>query len=161
MVCAGDGHLYDFERNDFSLKKVMKKVFLLFLIFAVFAFTSCQKAMINDSVSAQSKVKTEIKQVSVEETNEAVKNGNVQFIDVRTAAEYESGHAPKSLNLPLNNLEAELAKLDKDKPVYLICQTGRRSQIGAEILQKADFKELYNVRGGTVAWVSAELLLEK
>ncbi len=86
---------------------------------------------------------------------------SVQFVDVRTVEEYKSGHAPKAVNLPLEELENALAKLDKDKPVYVICQTGRRSQKGAEILNQAGFKEVYNVTGGTSAWTSANLPLEK
>ncbi len=136
----------------------MKKnrfMLLICSILSAFFAISCQNA--ETSLTA----KNEIKQISVQETNEAVKAGTVQFIDVRTVEEYQSGHAPKAVNMPLDNLGAEIAKLDKNKPVYLICQTGRRSQIGAEMLQKAEFKEIYNVKGGTSAWTSANLPLEK
>jgi rhodanese-related sulfurtransferase len=123
----------------------MKILFTLILILTVSVLTACQ----------------EIKQVSVEQTNEAVTKQNVQFIDVRTVEEYKSGHAAKAVSLPLDGLEKELAELDKNKPVYVICQTGRRSQKGAEVLKRAGFTEVYNVTGGTSAWTSAELPLEK
>jgi rhodanese-related sulfurtransferase len=123
----------------------MKLLFILAMFFSLLA--ACQKA--------------EVGQVSVEQANEATAKNNVQFVDVRTAEEYQSGHAPKAVNLPLEGLENDLARLDKDKPVYVICQTGRRSQKGAEVLHQAGFREVYNVAGGTSAWTAANLPLEK
>lgn len=135
------------------MKKKLK-LLICTVISAVFA-VSCQQSQ------TPATAKNEIKQVSVQETSEAVKSENVQFIDVRTVEEYQSGHAPKAVNMPLDNLGAELAKLDNEKPVYVICQTGRRSQIAAELMQKNGFTQLYNVKGGTSAWSSANLPLEK
>lgn len=110
---------------------------------------------------AFARLAAEIKQVSVEAANEAVNKENVQFIDVRTAEEYKRSHAPKAVNMPLDGFEKESTKLAKEKPVYLICQSGRRSQKAAEILKNADFKEIYNVSGGTTAWRAANLPLEQ
>lgn len=127
-----------------------------FLFIAAFAL-SCQSS----STTTATNQSGEIKQVTVQETSEAVKKENVQFIDVRTPEEYAGGHAPKVVNYPLDKIETDLAKLDKNKPVYVICQTGRRSQKAAESLQKAGFKEIYNVKGGTGEWISAGLPTEK
>lgn len=83
------------------------------------------------------------------------------LFDVRTTEEYAAGHAGKASNFPLDALDKDLCALDKGKPVYVICQTGRRGQIGAEILQKAGFTDIYNISGGTSAWVSAGFQTEK
>lgn len=138
----------------------MRYLALILVLFAV-AFAACQSAATVDSTAVKSVSTAEIKQISVQEASEAVKAANVQFVDVRTPEEYKSGHAPKALNMPLDGFEKELAKLDKDKPVYLICQTGRRSQKAAEMLQSSDFKTIYNITGGTSAWTTANLPLEK
>lgn len=130
----------------------MKTIFSLSLIFALVVFAVCQNIALS---------RTGIKQVSVEQAKQAVEKANEQFIDVRTVEEYKNGHAAKAVNMPLGGLEKELAKLDKNKPVYVICQTGRRSQKGAEIMEKAGFKEIYNVEGGTSAWTKAGLPVEK
>lgn len=132
---------------------------LFTLILSIFAFSACQTA--STEKASDIIAKNEIKQVSVGEAKQAVDEKNAQFIDVRTDAEYAGGHAPKAANFPLDALEKDLTKLDKDKPVYLICQTGRRSRKGAEILQKAGFKEIYNIQGGTSAWIDAGLPTEK
>ena len=126
----------------------------LLLIFALTFFTACQQQ------SVKVETKNEIKQISVNEAKTAVESDNVQFIDVRTDAEYKGGHAPKAVNFPLDTLEQDLTKLDRSKPVYVICETGRRSQIGAETLQKNGFKDIYNIEGGTSAWRKADLPIE-
>ena len=140
----------------------MKMTIFFTLILSIFAFSACQTATTqkaeNPSVGNAS---GEIKQITVTEAKQVVDAKEVQFIDVRTDAEYAGGHAPKAVNFPLDALGTELSKLDKDKPVYLICQTGRRSQKGAEILQKAGFKDIYNIEGGTSAWIDAGLPTEK
>ena len=133
----------------------------LTLILSIFAFSACQSASTGKATNAARVSQTDIKQISVDEAKNTVDAKNAQFIDVRTEAEYAGGHAPKAINFPLDALETGLSKLDKDKPVYLICQTGRRSQKGAEILQKAGFTDIYNVQGGTSAWVDAGFPTEK
>ena len=130
------------------------QITVLLIAFAAI-FAGCQKTVVNETAA------NDIKQISVAETQTAVKSKDAQFIDVRTDAEYKSGHASQTVNLPLDSLEKDLAKLDKEKPVYVICQTGRRSQKGAELLQKNGFKEIYNVEGGTTAWTNAGLPLDK
>lgn len=144
----------------------MKTTLFLTLILSIFGITGCRTASsekVSDkaapSVESQQQ---EIKQVSVAEAKTAIdEKKDAQFIDVRTVEEYDSGHAPKAVNMPLDSLENNLAKLDQDKPVYVICQTGRRSQKGSEILQKSGFKDIYNIKGGTSEWISAGLPTEK
>jgi rhodanese-related sulfurtransferase len=130
----------------------MKKVLGFALIFTASFFAAC-----GNSASEP----TKIKQASIEQVKLAVDDNKMQFIDVRTVDEYISGHAPKAVNIPLDNFDKELAKLDKDKPVYLICESGRRSQKAAEMLEKANFKEIYNVTDGTAGWKDAGMPIEK
>jgi rhodanese-related sulfurtransferase len=126
-------------------------IFLISLFFLLFS-TGCET-----HVSTQGK----IKQISVFDTYNSLSGKEWQFIDVRSESEFADGHAVKTINFPLDKIEKDFAKLDKSKPVYIICQTGRRSQKAAEILEKQGFNELYNVIGGTTAWISANLPTEK
>ncbi len=139
----------------------MKFVFLISLIFTVAGFSACQNAAKDETISVQNESQTEIKQVSVTEAKPLVEKPDVQFIDVRTPEEYKGGHAPKAENFPLDKLENLIAKLDKEKPVYIICETGRRSQKGAEILKKNGFTDLTNIQGGTSGWIAAGFATEK
>lgn len=140
----------------------MKMTILFTLILSIFAVSACQTALTETASNAPaSAAQSEIKQISVEQAKNVAGAKDTQFIDVRTSEEYAGGHAPKAANFPLDALEKDLAKLDKDQSVYVICQTGRRSQKGAEILQKAGFKNIYNINGGTSAWESAGYPVEK
>ena len=97
-----------------------------------------------------------VKQITVEEMNNRLaENDDLQFIDVRRANEYETGHAPRTVNLTLSGLENSSGKLDASRPIYVICQGGYRSSAGTSILEKKGFSEIYNVTGGTGAWLNA------
>ena len=100
----------------------------------------------------------EIEQVTVETMNQILASGEtIQFVDVRRPAEHSNGHAPQTINLPLNSLPDEFEKLDPSLPTYVICQGGYRSSIGTSILENAGFTKLFNVTGGTGAWINAGL----
>ncbi len=134
----------------------MKRTIFFTLILSIFAFSACQTASTQKAENTPvGNASNEIKQITVTEAKQTVDAKDVQFIDVRTPGEYTGGHAPKASNFPLDALEKDLAQLDKNKPVYVICQTGKRSQKGSEILQKAGFKSIYNINGGTSAWTEA------
>ncbi|HVF47647.1 MAG TPA: MBL fold metallo-hydrolase [Pyrinomonadaceae bacterium] len=99
-----------------------------------------------------------VSQVSVNQADEFVTSGrNVQFVDVRRAGEYAAGHAHQAENAPLDKLSSQIGHLDPAAPTYVICQGGYRSSIGTSILERAGFNELYNVTGGTAAWIAAGL----
>ncbi len=95
-----------------------------------------------------------IKQVSVDVVKEKLAD-DIQFVDVRRPAEHANGHAPRTINLPLDILAKEVGKLNPDKPTYVLCQGGYRSSLGTSILENAGFKKIYNVTGGTKAWTDA------
>lgn len=141
----------------------MKLKILLTLTLSIFAFSACRQTATTEKAKPEREnaARNEIKQISVGEAKQVVGASDAQFIDVRATEEFVGGHALEAANFPLDALEKDLAKLDKDKPVYVICQTGRRSQKGAEILQKAGFKDIYNIQGGTSAWTEAGYPVEK
>lgn len=103
----------------------------------------------------------EIEQVPVYEMNELTRTEKcLQFVDVRRAGEYANGHAPRTSNLTLADLHKLTDRLDKSVPTYVICQGGYRSSAGASILEQAGFSKIYNVSGGTSAWINASLETE-
>jgi len=101
----------------------------------------------------------QIESVSVADVKEKLAD-DIQFVDVRRPAEYANGHAPKTTNLPLDVLAKEIYKLNPDKPTYVLCQGGYRSSLGTSVLENAGFKKIYNVTGGTKAWMDAGLETE-
>lgn len=123
-------------------------------------FSGCKTAETEIVDSGAPNMTSDIKQVSPRETLTAVSKVNSQFIDVRTAKEFSSGHAAGAINIPLDSLNANLSGLEKNEPVYLICETGNRSMKAAVILKDAGFNNVLNVSGGTVAWKAANLPME-
>jgi hydroxyacylglutathione hydrolase len=103
-----------------------------------------------------------IEQVSVCEAHKRLaETSGAQFLDVRRAGEYESGHASKALNLTLSDLDKLTDKLDESRPTYVICQGGYRSSAATSILERKGFQEIYNIAGGTAAWIKEGLETER
>jgi phage shock protein E len=75
-----------------------------------------------------------------------VKKG-AQIIDVRTPDEFRGGHIKGSVNIPLDRLQQNLAKIKKDKPVITCCASGMRSASAKSILQTNGYAEVINGGG--------------
>jgi len=90
--------------------------------------------------------------VSADELYSQLGRSGVLIVDVRTPAEYAEGHIAGAVNLPLQTIEQWYKELPKDKPVYLYCRSGNRSQQAAEFLKKKGFSNIYNEKGGLVDW---------
>jgi glyoxylase-like metal-dependent hydrolase (beta-lactamase superfamily II)/rhodanese-related sulfurtransferase len=78
----------------------------------------------------------------------------VQVLDVRTAAEFEGqlGHIAGAQLIPLDELRARVSEVVADKPVVVVCQTGRRAALGTMVLGKAGIPRSANLSGGMVRW---------
>lgn len=76
---------------------------------------------------------------------EMVKQG-AMIVDVRTPAEYQGGHIKGSVNIPLQILDKNIAKLKKDKPVITCCASGMRSGSAKSMLKAKGF-DVYNGGG--------------
>ncbi|WP_430411775.1 rhodanese-like domain-containing protein [Kordia sp.] len=86
---------------------------------------------------------------------EAISNENVQLIDVRTGFEYTSGHIENAINIDFfdrANFNENFSRFDRNKPMYLYCRSGNRSQRTAKKLLKIGFKKIYDLKGGYKAW---------
>jgi len=98
--------------------------------------------------------------VSVAEAKEKIDNEDVQIIDVRTPGEYAGGHVPGAINIPHMSVVSRKDELASDKELVMICQMGQRSALACEFAASMGFKELYNVEGGTEAWIKAGYQVE-
>ncbi|HLP97105.1 MAG TPA: rhodanese-like domain-containing protein [Sideroxyarcus sp.] len=124
----------------------MKKLFVLpLLLSALCASTVSQAEALPASV--------DVKQAA------ALQGKGVFLLDVREPYEFAEVHAKGATLIPLGQLSSRLNEIAqyKNKPVEVICRSGRRSAQGAEILRQAGFSQVANVEGGTNAWVGAGL----
>lgn len=76
------------------------------------------------------------------------------LLDVREDDEWELGHAPGAVHIPLVDVPARREEIDIDAEVYVICRNGGRSRIAAEFLTDLGY-DAVNVNGGMVAWQGA------
>jgi phage shock protein E len=67
-----------------------------------------------------------------------------KIIDVRTMAEFNSGHKDGSINIPLDQLNKKLDELPKDKPIILCCASGTRSGHAMRAFIASGFEKVYN-----------------
>ncbi|HEY1812891.1 MAG TPA: MBL fold metallo-hydrolase [Kofleriaceae bacterium] len=80
--------------------------------------------------------------------------GDVQILDVRNPSELtgDLGHLGDALAIPLDALRARSDEVTRDKPVVVVCQTGRRSCLATVILRKAGIARCASLAGGMVRW---------
>ncbi|TMH42986.1 MAG: MBL fold metallo-hydrolase [Betaproteobacteria bacterium] len=109
--------------------------------------------------SALGQPKVSVQSVSAKQLAEALRAPGVHLLDVRTPEEFQALRISGSVNVPLAALEpaALLASIDVNDPVYVVCQTGTRSQFAAAELRAAGFSRVVHVDGGTNAWTVAGL----
>ena len=88
-----------------------------------------------------------LKQWHLEDIDPLPRDGSVTLLDVRTVREFGNGHIEGFINIPVDELRERLDEIEKDKPVYVICQSGLRSYIGTRILEGNGYTA-YNFAGG-------------
>lgn len=125
----------------------MKKAFQAFLLLFVSACSSAQK---NPSLPAA-------------EFEKAIQAKDIQILDVRRPEEYNEGHIKGALLANWQDqpqFEEKVKTLDKNKPVYLYCLAGVRSDKAANVLLKNGFTNVVQLEGGIEAWKKAGKPLE-
>ena len=99
-------------------------------------------------------VVSEVKDISVEEVNKIINNGQDYIIlDVRTPDEFNEGHIKGAILIPVNELENRLDELAENKPIIVYCKSGGRSRTAASILVENSFTRIYNMTGGILDWI--------
>ena len=129
---------------------------VVFVLLAAIVFVACQSAPTRKTDSTAT-IAMGVSEMSPQDARPAVEAAYSQFIDVRTPGEFAFGHAYRTRNIPLDSLMQNLDKLEKNEPVFIICQSGKRSMKAAHILNEAGFTKTVSIAGGTTAWQNAGL----
>lgn len=97
-----------------------------------------------------------VPQLTVKELHKMTTKGKSMILcDVRAKGEFEKNHIKGAMNIPAPDLRKRYRKLDRKKPIALLCSTGHRSSLGASLLKQRGFKEVYNVAGGMIGYTAA------
>jgi rhodanese-related sulfurtransferase len=77
-----------------------------------------------------------------------------QLLDVRTHKEWQNGHLPKAVNIPITVLRSKIDTLafDKEKPVVAICLSAHRSIPAVRLLRRYGYQNVTQLSGGMLAW---------
>lgn len=89
--------------------------------------------------------------VNGNEARELIKNEkDLVIIDIRTKSEVAGGKIPKSKNIDIyeGKFQSEIEKLDRDGKYLVYCAAGGRSKSAVGLMEKMDFKHIYELKGG-------------
>jgi rhodanese-related sulfurtransferase len=93
-----------------------------------------------------------MQEITVQELKKKRDSGeDFQLIDVREDFEYEMSNLG-GLSIPLGGILIEADKIDKTKPVVVMCRSGKRSAAAIMQLEANGFTNLSNLKGGILAW---------
>ena len=110
--------------------------------------------LITSLVACKSQTTQVVKVVDVTTFKKGIAKKDIQLIDVRTPAEFKEGYIEKAIliDFKAENFKTKVQELDKNKPVYLYCRSGKRSALASTILKDLGFNEIVDLEGGYLAW---------
>src|SRR5882672_12208224 len=80
------------------------------------------------------------------------RTSGVTLLDVREQVELETAAVDGALHIPMREVPARLAELDRETPLVVMCHSGGRSRRVAEYLLSNGFANVFNLKGGIDAW---------
>lgn len=95
--------------------------------------------------------------LSYDDFKNQISKNDVLLFDVRTMAEFNSGHLKGSVNIDFYDeklFDKFFNKVEKSEPIYIYCRSGNRSQKSSEQLKELGFVKIYDLEGGYKNWVN-------
>jgi hydroxyacylglutathione hydrolase len=102
-----------------------------------------------------------LSQITIESLNDQLPASALQVLDVRREPEWEAGHIAGATWWPLDNFKVAPPEIDRHLPVAVHCKGGYRSMIACSLLQRAGFRNVFNLVGGFDAWQEAKMPVDK
>ncbi|GAA4931816.1 rhodanese-like domain-containing protein [Algibacter agarivorans] len=109
--------------------------------------------------NCQNTTNTKATRLTSEEFQLSINNDSILLIDVRKPSEYIAGHIANAVNIDFlsEDFSSNISKLNKKKPVYIYCRSGKRSNESIIEFEKAGFSKIYDLEGGILKWESKGL----
>lgn len=98
-------------------------------------------------------------EVDIHRVETALTDPDVQIIDCREQDEWDQAHLDGTTLIPLGSLPSRLGELDPARPLIVVCRSGARSLVAAEMLTNAGFQEARSLAGGLIGWAESGRLL--
>lgn len=90
-------------------------------------------------------------------------DSNFLLVDVRTPKEYRNGHVSNAINVSYFHswFNDSIRKLDRNKTIYMYCETQHRSPLASRKMKKMGFKKIIDLKGGFMKWEKNEMPIVK
>jgi rhodanese-related sulfurtransferase len=104
---------------------------------------------------------TALQNISVVEAHNLIgvdkDNPDFKILDVRTQAEYQSGHLANAFNIDIysQDFESQLGQLDRNQQYLVYCRTGARSAQASQTMFKLGFSHIFNMLQGINEWIAS------
>lgn len=96
-----------------------------------------------------------VEEITPEEVNEKLEDNGVQIVDIRQPEEFEQGHIPGAINLPMGELPTRIDEYEWDNDVVVACPVGQSSIQAARLIgsyEDADASAVKSMQGGYEEW---------
>jgi rhodanese-related sulfurtransferase len=102
-------------------------------------------------------------QITPQQAIQKMNHEDAVIIDVREPNEVADGKIRDAVHIPLGSLKDKTGELEKykGKPMIVVCRSGNRSMHALNMLRKSGYENLFNLKGGIMAWQSANLPLAR
>ena len=107
--------------------------------------------------------KSRIREVSIDDTREALKTGSARVVDVREDNEWNEAHIKGAEHLGKGIIERDIETFapDKSSALILYCGGGYRAALAADSLQRMGYTNVRSMAGGWRAWIDANGPIEE
>jgi len=104
-----------------------------------------------------------VHEVGALRATQLINRQNAVMLDLREGKDYDGGHVPNAVHIPLSQLAGRASELSKftSRPLIAYCDRGNQSHGAGSALSKLGFAEVYTLQGGVRAWVAAGLPVAK
>ena len=138
----------------------------LLIVILSFTFISCaqntaKKEVKDNGNNYATQDKQVVELISPKDLN--AKLGDIQLIDIRTPGEFTEGYIEGAINVNFfdSDFNAQMAKWNMDKELYIYCRSGNRSGKAAKRLKDQGFTKIYDLQGGILNWNRNKLKVVK
>ena len=133
----------------------MKNSRILWIVLLMVSILATACAPTAAPVAAAVDINNLPRDVDVDTVASLLGNEDVLILDVREQHEYDEGHIPGVVLIPVGEVPVRLDEIPMDKPVIVTCRSGNRSNQVAEFLRENGYTRVHNMTGGVKAWEAA------